>query len=560
MTKKSIAKIIITIIVAVLSFATINQGFYVDENGLLSLYRGIYQGQHMFVDSWESLQTGGFLTLPIFALYYQLLEPFLTPMGVGLVLYTRILYVIVRALIALYLYYSIRKSSFENGAFAASMFYYMFIVAWRNFSYKSFCDFAIILIVCCIFRYFETEKIRYFVFIGIATCIAILAYPTMIVMAFVIGVALIVEIKTHDLRPACLVAFVVTCVVCGAGFITYLALTTGLGNMFAQLQYLGDQDYDYSFLMRIARMLVSYVVFAVIAYIPVLVIHVIKKFRWMTEKIEYILLTIYWALFFVGMCVLRFESISTARYVYALLVVFFWFPYFMHEEKENNYTTIGTYGIGRYGERKVLWMIFQLSIVVQAIWAVSTNQEISVPGHMAIYGVIAVILLVSEQEWAANILVVSILVVDLFFLAFWLPESNGGYSDVLENRYWVTHGAYTGIALDEEFYNLNESCYELDTNYLSGEDKLLVAFGANSSGYLNTDATIAAHTVFARTQVNTKVLEYWEVNPENQADYVMIDTAHPKYEDFVNRDTGKYIMENYTVEIARAGNVVLLGR
>ena len=40
----------------------------------------------------------------------------------------------------------------------------------------------------------------------------------------------------------------------------------------------------------------------------------------------------------------------------------------------------------------------------------------------------------------------------------------------------------------------------------------------------------------------------------------MIDTAHPKYEDFVNRDTGKYIMENYTVEIARAGNVVLLGR
>ena len=85
---------------------TLNTGFYVDENGLLTIYKGIYQGQHMFTDSWESLQTGGFLAWPLLALYYQVLSPLFVSTGIniGLVLYMRIMYMVVRGLIALYLY------------------------------------------------------------------------------------------------------------------------------------------------------------------------------------------------------------------------------------------------------------------------------------------------------------------------------------------------------------------------------------------------------------------------------------------------------------------------
>ena len=44
--RTNILKVILAVIIVVWSYATISYGFYVDENGLLAIYKGIFQGQH----------------------------------------------------------------------------------------------------------------------------------------------------------------------------------------------------------------------------------------------------------------------------------------------------------------------------------------------------------------------------------------------------------------------------------------------------------------------------------------------------------------------------------
>ncbi|SEA52501.1 Dolichyl-phosphate-mannose-protein mannosyltransferase [Pseudobutyrivibrio sp. ACV-2] len=559
--KNLFVKSLLVIVIAAWALWTLNSGLYVDENGLLTIYKGINQGQHMFVDSWESLQTGGFLAWPLFALYYDVFKPMFETAGIniGLVLLMRIAYMIVRALVAIYLYFTIRKTAYEDGAYYGALFYFLFVVTWKNFSYKSYCEIAVMLILCFLIRYHESRNVAYFVLTGIAASIAILAYPTMLILAVVIGVIIIWKMYSSDIGIMPLILFVTTCVICGIAFLTYLQLTSGIPEALSQLKYLGDQDYEENVFVRFGKILISYAAFGVVAYIPVVLINLFKRIINIDDYLEKGILSLYWFVFLLAVCFLKVDSISNSRFIYALILVYFWFPYLIHERSENGYTVIGAYNNTINSEKEVLWLMFTMSTAAQFVWAVSTNQDISVPGHMAVYAAIAVILLLctnGEMLGLVRLMIISA----VFFLCFWVAEGNGGYSDILKERWIVTEGELKGIALLPEDYKANQSVYNLVTNYVSKDDKLLVAFGSNSTGYLNCDAKQGTYSVYARTQKNTKLLEYYEINPDNQADYVLIDTSNVKYQDFMDGEVGKYIMENYTAQVAKDGDFVLWGR
>lgn len=559
--KNIFAKIIVTLGIVIWACWTLNTGLYVDENGLLTIYKGIYQGQRMFVDSWESLQTGGFLAWPLLALYYDVFKPLFEISGanIGLVLFMRIAYVIVRALVAIYLYFTIRKTAYEDGAYYGALFYFLFVVTWKDFSYKSYCEIAVMLILCFLIRYHENRNVVYFVFTGIACSVAILAYPTMLIFAVVIGGIIIWKMYSRDIGILPLVLFVATCVICGIAFLAYLQLTSGIPEALSQLKYLGDQDYEENVFVRFGRILVSYAAFGVIAYVPVVLINLFKRITNVDDYLEKRILSLYWFVFLLAVCLLKIDSISNSRFIYALIIIYFWFPYLIHEKAENGYTIIGSYNNSLNSEKEVLWLMFILSSAAQFVWAISTNQDVSVPGHMAVYAAIAVILLSCSNDEMLG-LVRLMIISALFFLCFWVAEGNGGYSDILKERWIVTEGELKGIALLPNDYEANQSVYNLVTNYVSEDDKLLVAFGSNSTGYLNSDARQGTYSVYARTQKNTKLLDYYNVNPDNQADYVLIDTSNVKYQAFVDGEVGKYIMENYTEQIATDGDFVLLGR
>ena len=555
---KTWLKVLIGILVVIWSFVTLNKGFYMDENGLLTLYKSIYSGQHMFVDSWDELQTGAVIVWPLMALYYQVLAAPLAGLGIGLVLYIRICYMIIHLLVCCYVYYTLRCSDFEEGAFSATMLYFMFVIGWRGLSYKTFSDLSIMLTICFLFRFHETRQLRFAVFGAIAVCVGILSYPTMIVMPFVIGFMMIWAIRHNYLSVNVLTAFVVTCVICGGLFLLYLGLTTGISQAIAMLPNFGDNDYEESILMRVVRLLAYYAGMAVISYIPILFILLIKKLRYMSERTEHVILTVYWLVFLVAICALRYESISISRFVYGIIILFFWFPYFMYEERENEYTTIGTYGIKDDNSRRLLWLVFGLSIAAQFTWMLATNQGVDITGHMAIYVVMLEIILFAREKQGLMGLAHIVLACALFFMGFWLPESNGGYNDILEARSLVTEGAYEGMELDTYDYERNQAVLQLTDNYISPEDYVLVCFGTKSTGYLNMNAHFGTYGAYARCHVNRKLLDYWELNPGNQATCVILDTADPNYEKFLAGECGQYIMDTYTEEAATSGSFILL--
>ena len=421
---KSIIKAIVAIIMVVWAFGTIRYGYYVDENGLLSIYKGIYQGQRMFVDSWESLQTGGLLAYPLLALYYELLKPIFTSMSIniGLVLYMRYCYMFVRMLVAIYVYRTLKNSQYENGAYPAALFYFMFVIGWKDFSYKSYCDIAMMLIICFLFRYYEDRKPIYAALMGVAVCVAVLAYPTMIIMAVFLGAYWLFMVIKDEAPRSAVIGYVSVCLVIGLIVVLYLQFTSGWGNIIAQISNLGDQDYDDPAYIRLGKMLASYLAFAVISYLPIVGIRLWDKMRGLDEYAERTLLTLYFALFMAAVLFLRVESISTSRFIYGCLIIFFWFPYFISDREVSLYTRIGQYRNTGSEGKIILWTIFIFSCVAQLIWAVSTNQEITVPGHMTLYVVMAMILLFCEDEFDYRGLKNILMFLAIFFMGIWVAD------------------------------------------------------------------------------------------------------------------------------------------
>lgn len=558
--KNNIFKIILAAIIVIWSYATISYGFYVDENGLLSIYKGIYQGQHMFVDSWEALQTGGLLSYPLLALYYQVLQPLFASLSlnIGLVLYMRICYMTVRLIISVYLYIVLVDSDYEKGAFSAAIFYYMFVIGWKDFSYKSYCDFAMVLIMCYMFRFYKTRKSMYGLLTAVAACVAVVAYPSMIIMAIFIGVMWLYLVIKDEAPTLTVVLYIVTCFVLGGLVLVYLQFTSGLGNAIAQLPNLGDQDYDYPVYIRFGIMLLSYGVFAVIAYIPIGFVWILNKLRGIDEYAEKAILTLYFIIFMILVCLLRIEGISTSRFIYGCLIIFFWFPYFMRDKEKSEFVKIGSFATRQDEDKMAMWTVFIISVVAQIVWSISTNQEVTVPGHMTLYVVIMMILLFCEERYEYYGLKNFLVLVAMFFMGIWVADSNGGFCHVFEKMIYVTEGELKGVALPQDEYEVNEVVINLLEENVTADDKLLVAFGANSAGYLNSDAWQATYSVYARTQLNTKLIDYYQINPDNMANYVLIDTGHPKYETFVENETGKYLLETYTKQVASDGNFVLL--
>lgn len=553
-------KIILALVLLGVVFANLVQGMYIDENGLLTVYRGIYQGERMFVDSWSEYNMASVLMYPIFALYYQVLAPGLSAVGIGMVLYTRIVYMILRLLIAVYLYFTLKKTEYQDGAFFTALFYFLFIVGWRNFSYKSICDFGLILLICFIFRYCQNNHSFYFVLMGVASCICILAYPTMIILpfAFVIG-GLILSYQGYEMIKN-LIIYSVTCLVCGVLFLVYMQLTCGIveGINSFMLYMNSSYDYDDPFIVRLGMMILSYVVTFVIAYAPVAAIELYKKHRAMSEFVAEAILGIYWIVFMVAVCAARIESVSYSRFIYGVLVLFWWFPYFAREAK-SDYTVVGSYKQADISASLVCWIVFAVTCVSQGVWAVSTNQDITIPGHMAYYIVLAMIaMLVTAEQY--DLLLTGLFVGEIFFTCVWLPEKNGGFHHVFEQRYYVTEGALQGIALLPDDYEKNQQVMELMNDYVTPEDKLLVTFAFNSTAYLNTDAVMATGSPYTRPQIDTQLLTFWESNPDYVANLVLIDKGLDKYQELLESECGQVLLSEYTNEVASNGDLVLLSK
>ncbi len=331
------------------------------------------------------------------------------------------------------------------------------------------CEMAIMLFICWACRYYVTKNKWYYLLMALATCVAILSYASMFLFPFFFVLSQLYMIrKGYDVvKPV--IIYCVTCFAMGAAVLIYLQLTSGIMNILPLLQYTEDAAYKHPIYIRIGIMLLSYLFFFVVAYAPIVVMKLISKFRYVGEKTVGIVLSIYWILFMAGVIALRPYSTSTTRFIYGCLIIFFWFPYFVRHTKVSERTEIGKYKLPEYDISQMAGFMLFTSAIVQFIWAMTTNQEVTVPGHLCFYIVLGMLIVAENEEKGFCLLRIAVVALALFFMGVWVPESDGGYNDIFEHRTYVADGGYRGIALDDTDYRMNQSCHKLISEYVSAE-------------------------------------------------------------------------------------------
>ncbi|QFJ53962.1 hypothetical protein [Pseudobutyrivibrio xylanivorans] len=468
--KKGIIHFLIAAVILVWTVVTLQYGLPAEERGLMALYKSIYQGQHGLVDGWESVQTGGLLTYPLIALYYQVLQPLFADLSlnIGLVLFMRYCYILVRLIVAIYVFCTFRNSDFEDGAFPAALLYFTFILGWKDFSHHTFCDFGMMLIICFIMRFYDNRKPVYAALTALTASITVVAYPPMLIMAVFLGAYWLLMCIKDEAPRSTFISYMIICILLGIAVVLYLQFTVSWGDILTQLPAMINKDNPEPMYIRFGQTMVNYLCLAVIAYLPVCIIRIWDRLKGISEETERALFTLYFIVFMGATFLYKTDGIGASQLVPGCLIIFFWFPYFMREKEVSSYTRIGSYRNAGAETKVILWTIFIFSAVAQLIWAFFAEDGVAVSGHMALYVVMIMILLFAKEEVEYRGLITILLLLSIFFNGIWVANGNGSFSHVFKPMYYTTRGDVQGIALEEQdFFTYEEEMElleELDSN------------------------------------------------------------------------------------------------
>ncbi len=148
----------------------------VDEAFFLSLGDKIYRGNAMLVHEWHASQFTFFLIQPLFALFHLFHQS-----NEGIVLFFRYAYVIVQAIVSVFMYFRLRKYS-ETGAGISVIVYFLFCPLLQpNFNYNSIALMCLHITLILIFTS-ETKRNLQLAVAGFFFAGAVLCCPALIAL------------------------------------------------------------------------------------------------------------------------------------------------------------------------------------------------------------------------------------------------------------------------------------------------------------------------------------------------------------------------------------------
>ncbi|MBR4707122.1 MAG: hypothetical protein IKP29_03615 [Pseudobutyrivibrio sp.] len=280
-----------------------------------------------------------------------MIAPLVESYGIDYMLFTLICYLLCRLIASVYLYTTVRKLGYRDGAFAVALIYCVSIIGDISFSPSSIIDISMILILCWISRFCTTKKIYYIV-------ISVIAVVSMI-----------------------------------GGYWYYGLLRFSLPNE----QMLEMRLWTYAFVL-------------VAAYLPILIIKIVSHFRYMDNIIAGRVLSIYWIVFMVAILAIKPTEINYTRIFYGWLMLFFWYPLFALGGKRKDITIVGEYGLRNREAKEVALLPFCLAGLLQLISFATTSSFIIEPASMSLYVVLAMLIATYREEKGLKLLRVAIII------------------------------------------------------------------------------------------------------------------------------------------------------
>lgn len=527
-------------------------GFDIDEAYAVAQSYRMVMGDNMFSQMWESHQMSAF-GLAIFILPYLLVTGGKT---VGIVLYLRIVGTVIHLLLGWWFYKVAKKNFNTTYALLIMLAHVNFLPKWLVLAEFEIMQYwAVCIMFLALLTWQEQKKNGWLILSGAALFMAMMTYPTMILLypVYVIGLFTLKGNSAKEKWQSVLI-FTGTTFIIGVLFLIYLRTYMTVEEFLRYVSYIFmDESHGEPLAVRFKyygrdwekflEEMPAFIMWAAINTGIVIIIELavqkisnikkLKKAAKADDKEE--------------------ETQSLGRIILKYVLIFFilWFGVFVGEhilgslldDKNQFYmyfrflfaTVAGAvcFAVSAKKNSQYFWFGIMPGFVGAIASMLVTNMSLEISVARAYIGVMATLFIVGniikdkfDKEVAVKVvgyIVICAFIGGLVISKLLLVRVTGCLPVTLKMEMdWVKEGPAAGLLIDDDLavqYNENIPLIE---QYVDADDNLLY-FGCENIYYLVPGANLATPTVQGTAVFNEMFLKYYEEHPERMPDVVIID-------------------------------------
>lgn len=192
----------------------------IDESYAFTMAARIAGGERMFIDLWEPHQMSAFLYAPLVWIYKSIAGNL-----DGALVFMRFTGVLVQALLSVWCYRVLRRYQPLLAGICAILYLNFTPKHIQSPEFTSIYNWMTMALMLCMLSYMQTKKKRYIALAGIFMSMAVLCYPTALLLFLYVQVLFFLCSGQEKRKDSLL--FVLTCLLCGACFLVYICIRGG---------------------------------------------------------------------------------------------------------------------------------------------------------------------------------------------------------------------------------------------------------------------------------------------------------------------------------------------
>lgn len=476
-------------------------GLNVDEEYAVTMAYRILGEDSMFYTMWEPHQTSGFLCA-------LLLKPFLAVNGGGtdyMVIYLRTMGILIHAGVCTYVYFGLKHICSRYEAFLLSLLCFSILPKWTLI--PEFSNILLWVTLCMMACFLQIQHARvfrvgWFLFLGILTCVGVLAYPSFLLcfIVYAIGICYVVS----DRRKTALAVYVITCAGIGICYLVFFAGSLGIDVFLKGIfQMATDGQHATPFISKLADNSIELVkcigIYAVLYALACLLAKVLKKD---VKRSAFLLLSmgaVLWQLLvWLGKSEYLYEPMTLFYHIFLVILM----------------------SCAMTRKEVLLYILPPVAAVLAA--GALTNTGIYVISFFLLPAVVyGLARLAGQNRREVGIVMVALAGLFLFAKGWLLCEAVGYKADM----FYVKQKALSGPAkniycryLDGYEYNIVQ---ELMDVYVEEDDDVLCVSG-HTLWYLLADVNISNFSTISTPTYDERLLEYYSEFPEKYPDVIIL--------------------------------------
>jgi hypothetical protein len=543
-------------------------GYDLDEQYAVTLAYRIISGDILIKEMWEPhMFSGLFTAIPVW-IYLQIRGN-----ADYLVIFLRIFGLLIQGLVTLCWFTVMKDKTNRFGAlFSAAGIFFVLPKLIQSPEFANMEIWFLILTGLLILAAQKREKAIYYMAAGVSFLIVMCAYPSCILL---LPLYLVVIAKKKNMAW-----FLLPSIVFGLGTLLYLLLFVGAGNLLPNVKHiLSDGSHAGGFASKILgylgempALLLHLVIYALIgALISALIVLMgnmvpgpeKKETRIKFKSKEYLYLSLAFFVIAAFLDQLRFWLVLRVpnvhpQYRFAALFLAGIILFAMMEKEQRK-------------KWKDSFLLFAVASFIgfAAILAL-TNLDIKATLVHLLPGCLLCLAFAGEVYDAfrgnkalrvvVTIAIFSTILVNYFGINWLIRINNeGAHEDLHYGKKLSVSGPAKGIYCGYLDGMESNSNYELFTENIPEGARLLYV-GPNSTFYLYHNYEICEPSVISTPTYDRGAIEYYEMNPQKSADYIVLEKWYIEYEKYVSGEYLEWVDEQFDMEHAIESDYVILAK